>query len=140
MEDYGEYTPPDSLSSNGLDGRRFHNLYPVLYHRSGQRFADRQRRPIARFTRSGWTGVHRYTPIVWGGDPSTSFGFDGLRSSVTQALSMGTSGIGVWASDVGGFFTLTGDKLTRELLHRWIQFGAVSGVMRTKARGHRRAR
>ncbi len=135
MEDYGEYTPPDSLSSNGLDGRRFHNLYPVLYHRSGQRFADRQRRPIARFTRSGWTGVHRFTPIVWGGDPSTSFGFDGLRSSVTQALSMGTSGIGVWASDVGGFFTLTGDKLTRELLHRWIQFGAVSGVMRTKAEG-----
>ncbi len=135
MEDYGEYTPPDSVSSNGLDGRRFHNLYPVLYHRSGQRFADRQRRPIARFTRSGWTGVHRWTPIVWGGDPSTGFGFDGLRSSVTQALSMGTSGIGVWASDIGGFFTLTGDRLTPELLHRWIQFGVVSGVMRTKAEG-----
>ena len=41
----------------------------------------------------------------------------------------------MWASDVGGFFTLTGNKLTRELLHRWIQFGAVSGVMRTKGRG-----
>ncbi len=135
MEDYGEYTPPDAVSSNGLDGLRFHNLYPVLYHRSGQRFADRQRRPIARFTRSGWTGVHRYTPIVWGGDPSTTFGFDGLESSVKQALSVGLSGIGVWASDVGGFFTFTGDKLTRELLHRWIQFGAVSGVMRTKGEG-----
>jgi alpha-glucosidase (family GH31 glycosyl hydrolase) len=135
MEDYGEYTPPDSISSNGLGGLRFHNLYPILYHRSGQRFADRQRRPIARFTRSGWTGVHRYTPIVWGGDPSTTFGFDGLQSAVKQALSIGLSGIGVWASDVGGFFTFTGDKLTPELLHRWIEFGAVSGVMRTKAEG-----
>jgi alpha-glucosidase (family GH31 glycosyl hydrolase) len=127
MEDYGEYVPPDAQAD--------HNLYPVLYHRSGMRFADRQQRPIVRFVRSGWTGVHPYAQIVWGGDPSTVWGFDGLRSSVTEALTMGLSGIGIWGSDVGGFFTITGPGLTRELLHRWIQFGAVSTVMRTKAQG-----
>ena len=135
MEDYGEYVPPDATSVTRIPGRRLHNLYPLLYHRSADRFARRQDRPIARFIRSGWTGVHPYAPIVWGGDPSTGWGYDGLRSSVTQGLTMGLSGIGIWGSDIGGFFTLTGPKLTRELLHRWIQFGAVSPVMRTKAQG-----
>ena len=135
MEDYGEYVPPDATSVTRIPGRRLHNLYPLLYHRSADRFARRQERPIARFIRSGWSGVHPYAPIVWGGDPSTSWGFDGLRSSVTEGLTMGLSGIAIWGSDIGGFFTLTGPKLTRELLHRWIQFGAVSPVMRTKAQG-----
>jgi len=136
MEDYGEYTPPDSVSADGRPGTEMHNLYPVLYHRSGFRFARAQKRPIARFVRSGWTGVHPYAQIVWGGDPATRWGYDGLQSAVTQALSMGLSGISLWGSDVGGFFSLTAEeKLTPELLARWIEFGAVSGVMRTKAEG-----
>ena len=49
---------------------------------------------------------------------------------------MGLSGIGIWGSDIGGYFTLPGaPKLTPELLVRWIEFGAVSGAMRTKATG-----
>jgi alpha-glucosidase (family GH31 glycosyl hydrolase) len=136
MEDFGESIPPDSLAANGMDGGSFHNLYPVLYHRAGQRFADRADRPIARFLRSGWTGVHPYAPIVWGGDPTTGWGFDGLASAVRNGLSMGLSGIGIWGSDIGGYFTLPGAaRLTPELLVRWIQFGAVSGAMRTKSSG-----
>ena len=135
MEDYGEYTPPDSVSADGMGGAQMHNLYPVLYHRSGYRFARAQRRPIVRYVRSGWTGVAPYAQIVWGGDPTTDWGFDGLQSSVREALSIGLSGISTWGSDIGGFFTVTGPKLTPELLARWIEFGAVSGVMRTKAEG-----
>ena len=135
MEDYGEYTPPDSVSANGMAGAEMHNLYPVLYHRAGNEVARTAPRPVTRFVRSGWTGVHPYAPIVWGGDPTTGFGFDGLRSSVREALSMGLSGISTWGSDIGGFFTLSDERLTPELLARWIQFGAVSGVMRTKAEG-----
>jgi alpha-glucosidase (family GH31 glycosyl hydrolase) len=99
------------------------------------RFTRTAPRPLVRFVRSGWTGVHRYAPVVWGGDPTTGWGFDGLRSQVTQALTMGLSGISLWGSDIGGFFTLSDQRLTPELLARWIQFGAVSGVMRTKAEG-----
>jgi alpha-glucosidase (family GH31 glycosyl hydrolase) len=135
MEDYGEYTPPDSRAADGTPGTVLHNLYPVQYHRSGQRFAEVQSRPIVRFVRSGWTGVHRYAPVVWGGDPTTGWAFDGLRSAVRQALTMGLSGITHWGSDIGGFFTLGRERLTPELLARWIQFGAISGVMRTKAEG-----
>src|SRR3712207_2071707 len=48
---------------------------------------------------------------------------------------MGTSGISTWGSDIGGYFALGTNRLTPELLVRWIQFGAVSTVMRTKAGG-----
>ena len=73
--------------------------------------------------------------MVWGGDPTTAWGFDGLRSSVRQALTLGLSGVGIWGSDIGGFFAFFEDELTPELLMRWVQLGAVSGVMRTQANG-----
>jgi alpha-glucosidase (family GH31 glycosyl hydrolase) len=135
MEDFGESMPPDGRTHDGTTGARHHNAYPIGYHRAGQSFADRAPRPLARFVRSGWTGVHSYVPIVWGGDPTTSWGFDGLQSAVVNALGMGLSGISTWGSDIGGFFALGTNRLTPELLIRWIQFGAVSTVMRTKAGG-----
>jgi sulfoquinovosidase len=135
MEDFGEYTPLDSVSANGMLGTQMHNLYPVLYHRSGYEFARSQDRPVARHIRSGWTGVHPYAQIVWGGDPVTDWGYDGLASAVRQALTMGVSGISTWGSDIGGFFTIFSPALSPELLTRWVQFGAVSGVMRTKFSG-----
>jgi alpha-glucosidase (family GH31 glycosyl hydrolase) len=135
MEDYGEYAPPDSVAANGMTGAQMHNYYPVLYHRAGFRYARSKKRPVVRFVRSGWTGVHPYAQIVWGGDPSTDWGFDGLRSAVIEALTMGLSGISSWGSDIGGFFTFSSPPLTEELLVRWVQFGLVSGVMRTKAEG-----
>ena len=50
---------------------------------------------------------------------------------------MGLSGVSTWGSDIGGFFALLGNRLTPELLVRWIELGAVSGVMRTQANGIR---
>jgi alpha-glucosidase (family GH31 glycosyl hydrolase) len=135
MEDFGEYTPEDSVSHGGVPGTRMHNLYPVLYHRSSYRYARTQRRPVAGFIRSGWTGVHPYAQIVWGGDPSTDFGYDGITSAIRQALGLGTSGISRWGSDIGGFFALGQRRLTPEMLVRWIQLGAVSPIMRTEANG-----
>jgi alpha-glucosidase (family GH31 glycosyl hydrolase) len=137
MEDFGEYTPQDSVSSDGRTGSELHNLYPVLFHRAAARAAARAGggRPLARFCRSGWTGAAPHVPIVWGGDPTTSWGFDGLRSAVTEGLSIGLSGIGIWGTDIGGFFSLGEHRLTEELLIRWIQLGALVPVMRTKAAG-----
>jgi len=134
MEDFGEYTPPDSRSANGAGGESMHNLYPTLYHRASGDF-QRRRGGVAAFGRSGWTGAAAGMQMVWGGDPTVDWGFDGLSSAVTQALTMGTSGVSRWGSDIGGFFALGSRRLTPELLTRWIQFGAVSGVMRTQAEG-----
>ena len=133
MEDFGEYTPLDARDAAGQTGSALHNLYPTQYHCAARAAARR----AARFVRSGWTGTARCTPIVWGGDPSVDWGFDGLRSVVTNGLTMGLSGVSTWGSDIGGFFSLFENRLTPELLIRWIELGAVSGVMRTQANGIR---
>jgi alpha-glucosidase (family GH31 glycosyl hydrolase) len=135
MEDFGEYTPLDSRSADGTLGYEMHNLYPRLYHCAAWDWARRQRKPLLRFIRSGWTGAARCAPVVWNGDPTTDWGFDGLRSAVQNALSAGLSGVGVWGSDIGGFFALGARRLTPELLTRWVQLGAVSAAMRTQANG-----
>jgi alpha-glucosidase (family GH31 glycosyl hydrolase) len=135
MEDFGEYTPLDAKSADGTPGPAMHNLYPTLYHCATYDYTQGAPHPLAPFVRSGWTGTQRCVQIVWGGDPTTDWGFDGLTSAIRQALSIGTSGISRWGSDIGGFFSLTQGKLTPELLSRWIELGAVSGVMRTEANG-----
>ncbi len=135
MEDFGEYTPTDAAPSGGRAGTALHNAYATAYHRAAHRYAERAPRPLARFSRSGWTGTARHAQIVWGGDPSTTWGFDGLASAVRNGLTMGLSGVSLWGSDIGGFFTLTAPKLTPDLLRRWIEVGFASGVMRTEADG-----
>jgi alpha-glucosidase (family GH31 glycosyl hydrolase) len=133
MEDFGEYTPLDARAADGGTGSALHNRYPTQYHCGAFAAAPR----AARFVRSGWAGTARCAPIVWGGDPTVDWGFDGLRSVVTNGLTMGLSGVSTWGSDIGGFFALFENRLTEELLIRWIQVGAVSGVMRTQANGIR---
>ncbi len=140
MEDFGEYTPPNADSADGTPGTQMHNRYPTDYHCAVRRFQDAHftgdARPLVRFSRSGWTGAAACVDNVWGGDPTTLWGFDGISSAVMQGLSMGTSGIARWGSDIGGYHSFGPDQeLTTELLARWIELGAVSGVMRTKANG-----
>ena len=135
MEDFGEYTPLDAVGADGITGTAGHNAYVRQYHAAAHSVAEDLDRPLLRFVRSGWTGSAAVSPIVWGGDPSTTWDEDGLRAAVTNGLTMGLSGVGIWGSDIGGFFTLSAPQLTPELLIRWIQFGAFSGVMRTQANG-----
>jgi alpha-glucosidase len=135
MEDFGEYTPNDSTSADGRPGSEEHNLYPTLYHRAARAFSAQASRPLARFSRSGWTGTAAQAQLVWGGDPTTGWGFDGLRSALRNGLSMGLSGVSMWGSDIGGYFALSVPQTTPELERRWIELGFVSGVMRTEADG-----
>lgn len=135
MEDFGEYTPLDAVSADGITGTAFHNRYVRDYHCGVAQATAGAGKPLARFVRSGWTGSAACSPIVWGGDPTVGFGFDGLESSVYQALSMGTSGVGLWGSDIGGFFAFPSNPLTAELFDRWIAFGAMSVIMRTQKDG-----
>ena len=135
MEDFGEYTPLDSQYANGMDGTRMHNLYPTQYHCAAYDFVRKQDRPIVRFQRSGFTGAARCAQVVWSGDPTVGWDFDGLESQIKAGLSSGLSGISTWGSDIGGFFALGTRELSDELLKRWVQFGAVSPVMRTQRNG-----
>lgn len=136
MEDFGEYHPPDSVIQDGTPGMVAHNRYPRDYHCAAFDKVSDAGRPVLRYVRSGYTGSAACSPVVWGGDPSTGWDFDGLKSAITNGLTMGASGVGVWGSDIGGFFSILSRDLTPELLTRWIQFGAFSGVMRDQADGY----
>ena len=145
MEDFGEYTAPNVVAADGRAGSALHNRYPTDYHCAVARIAARLDRPLTRHQRSGWTGAARCANIVWGGDPTTRWGFDGLSSTITQGVGIGLSGVARWGSDIGGYFSFGADgsrpeapeipRLTPELLIRWIEVGAVSPVMRTKRSG-----
>ncbi|MBO0747436.1 MAG: hypothetical protein J2O47_03740, partial [Acidimicrobiaceae bacterium] len=141
MEDFGEYTPLDARTGRGddaPDGPAGHNRYATEYHRAAAEVAveleARAGRPLARFVRSGWSGAAPAVPIVWGGDPTTGWGWDGLTSAVIEGLSAGASGLAMWGSDIGGFLSSV-EHLTPELLCRWIEFGSLTPVMRTKSEG-----
>ena len=139
MEDFGEDTPLDARHADGTTlGTGGHNAYATAYHRgaaeAARRLEETTRRPLVRFVRSGFTGTTPNVAVVWGGDPTTGWGFDGLASALIEGLSMGASGVALWGSDIGGFLS-SEQKLTVELLVRWIQFGALSPLMRTKSSG-----
>ncbi|CAB4861471.1 MAG: hypothetical protein F2799_01000 [Actinobacteria bacterium] len=137
MEDFGEYTPLDSVASDGTPAGQMHNVYPRLYHKAASDFAATVERPLARFQRSGWSGTAQYAQVVWGGDPSTDWGFDGLSSVVKNGIGMGLSGVSLWGSDIGGYFSLSSSValLSEELLKRWVEVGFASGVMRNETDG-----
>ncbi len=135
MEDFGEYTPLDAVSEDGTTGTKFHNRYGRDYHCGAYEATVDAGKPLARFTRSGWTGSPACTPIVWGGDPTTGWDYDGIESSIYRALSIGTSGVGIWGSDIGGFFAMFGRYLNDELFDRWIAYGGLSVVMRSQRNG-----
>ena len=146
MEDFGESTPPVITQHDGSTGDVAHNRYPTDYHCALQRIAAGFGRPLVRFQRSGWIGSARCAEVVWGGDPTTVWGFDGITSAVTQLLSIGMSGVARWGTDIGGYVSFgagysekpgaTEDEtLTPELLTRWIELGALVPVMRTKRSG-----
>lgn len=131
MQDYGEWLPLDSVLSDGRDARRYHNRYPVDWHRAASD-ALRERYPSGdwvMFSRSGWLQDARYSQIVWAGDQEASWGqWDGLPTVVPALVSLGMSGVGFVTHDIGGYF---GGPSTKELYQRWIELGAFTPVMRT---------
>ena len=138
MEDFGEYTPTDSVFHDGRVGYEMHNLYPVLYHRASTRHTTARRgRDFVAYIRSGFHGVQPYARAVWGGDPTEDWSCsDGLCAAVHQGISQGLTGIAYWGSDIGGFHAVVNGRTDDELNTRWLQAGFASGIMRTQANGY----
>ncbi|MBN2308055.1 MAG: glycoside hydrolase family 31 protein [Candidatus Hydrogenedentes bacterium] len=139
MYDFGEYTPPDAQFSDGHDGHYWHNAYNLIYLRSAYRFfegldddpADGLAPDYVYFHRSGYAGSQHWAWAMWDGDPSASWAAsDGLPAQVSAGINAGLSGMPFWGSDIGGYHAYLVPAPTAELLIRWIEFGAFSGLMR----------
>ncbi len=116
-------------------GRASHivNFYPVEHVKGfydGLRAAG-QELPVL-LTRSAWCGAQRYGALLWSGDILSSF--EVFRRQLCAGLNTAIAGIPWWTTDIGGFYGANGDDPSfRELLQRWVAFGAFSPVMRMHA-------
>jgi alpha-D-xyloside xylohydrolase len=134
--DAGEHVPVDAFASNGDEGRRLHNVYPLLYNRcvfeATERFQRPEDGPPMIWSRAGWSGSQRY-PIGWGGDPQGDW--EGLASSIRGGLSWGMSGNPYHSSDIGGFYGT--ERPSAELYLRWLQAAVFSSHMCVHGPGER---
>ncbi len=126
MLDFGEYLPPDALLFDGRTGLEAHNDFPILYQKATWDYMTRVRgNDFMYFARAGYTGTQALTPIVWSGDPSTSFDdAKGLAAQVRGGLNAGISGIPFWGSDISGYTCLSDPPADKEVYLRWVAFGA----------------
>ena len=134
MADFGEYLPTDIRLFDGSDPLEAHNRWPVLWAKvNADAIARRGKTGDAVFfMRAGFSGVQAYCPLLWAGDQCVDFTrHDGIGTVLTAALSSGLVGNLVSHHDVGGYTSLHGNVRTEELLHRWIDLGAFTPVMRS---------
>jgi alpha-glucosidase (family GH31 glycosyl hydrolase) len=104
------------------------NKYAWLYAKTidgylREAYGDNQ----VTFARAAYQGSQRYLSAVWGGDSRSTW--DGLASSLANAMRCGFMGFPVWGSDVGGYL---GGKISEDLYARWLQLGAWSGLFEIK--------
>jgi alpha-glucosidase (family GH31 glycosyl hydrolase) len=133
MHDFGEHVPPDSIASDGSSGWQLHNQYPLLWARLGREFWDQERPDgdYVFFTRSGYTGIQKYAPLIWTGDSNSNWEkLDGLPSNIPAIISAGISGIPIATIDIAGFHCIFNRPADKELFIRWTELGALLPVMR----------
>jgi alpha-D-xyloside xylohydrolase len=136
MEDFGEWVDDTDRFAAGVTGRKMANLNPLFYHKityeisqaakPGAAGSRADKPDIVEFDRSGYAGSQAYTPVIWGGDQQPNWSQDyGLPSVVRAGITAGLVGFPVWGPDIDG------NGFSLELWTRWVEFGALTPVMRT---------
>ena len=131
--DFGDCIPPDAYYAN-IEGRRFQNLYSLVYNATVNSAIKSVDEHTAIWSRSGTAGSQRY-PVHWGGDSQCSW--SGLQGSLRATLSIGLSGFAFFSHDIGGFI----GRPDAELYIRWAQLGLLGAShSRTHGAGDENAR
>jgi len=134
MADFGEYLPTDSILFSKESSELFHNKYPVIWAKTVLDAIKEAGKleEIIFFTRSGYSGVSKYTRSVWAGDQLVNWSMDdGLASVIPAGISLGICGIAYFHSDIGGYTTSTEVTRNKEVFMRWAELEAFSPIMRS---------
>ena len=103
--------------------------YPLLHEGRYREGLSAEGRDGVLLCRSAWAGSQRHGVILWSGDVWSDW--DWFRAQIPAGLHAGLSGMGWWASDIGGFYDGHGESPAfRELLVRWFEFGVFSPICR----------
>ena len=130
--DFGDCIPANAHYLN-IAGRRFNNLYSLVYNAAVHRGAKSVDVDTAQWARSGTAGSQRY-PVHWGGDSQCSW--SALQGSLRANLSIGMSGFAYFSHDIGGFI----GKPSPELYVRWAQLAMFSSHARSHGAGDENGR
>lgn len=122
--DFGERIPTDVVYFDGSDSEQMHNLYTQIYNETVWEVLREYRQDDAiLFARSATAGGQKM-PVHWGGDNTSTF--ESMAESLRGGLSLGMSGFGYWAHDIGGF---EGNP-DAAVFKRWVPFGLLSSHSR----------
>lgn len=125
MEDFGEWVRDGDRFAAGRTGRVMATLNPLFYHKITFKIAHEADPDAVEFSRSGAPGSQAFTPVLWGGDQLPNWSRDnGLPAVVTAGITAGLSGFDVWGPDILSSGT------SKELWIRWMEFGALTPIMR----------
>jgi alpha-D-xyloside xylohydrolase len=101
--DFGERIPFDPKKvrySDGSDPIRMHNYYAQIYNQAVYEGMQKHGKEACLFARSATVGGQMF-PVHWGGDCESTF--EAMAETLRGGLSLGLSGFGSWAHDIGGF-------------------------------------
>ncbi|KAF5353216.1 hypothetical protein D9756_008052 [Leucocoprinus leucothites] len=130
--DFGERIPTGSTvyHNTNYSVEKMHNFYAYLYNKVTFEVLEKRlgKNKAVVFARSATAGCQRF-PVHWGGDPMSTY--EAMAETLRGGLSLGTSGFGYWAHDIGGFE----GKPDPGLYKRWFAFGSLSSHSRLHGSG-----
>lgn len=137
MADFGEALPFDAKLFSGESAASYHNRYPEEWAALNREAAiEANRDDIVFFCRAGYSRSPGEATLFWLGDQMVDWDEnDGIKSSITGALSGGISGFSLNHSDIGGYTTINNPlknyHRSKELLLRWSELAAFQTVYRS---------
>lgn len=134
MIDFGEHHRIDMVDSANANPYAVHNEYPLWWGKTNQEFWE-EHQPDGDYTywmRGGWTGIQKYSPLMWIGDPQFDWSAnDGIKTIIPAILSAGISGHPLVSSHIAGYEYNTLPSNSEELWIRWLQTCTMFPVMWT---------
>lgn len=115
--DFGERIPTgNTVYFDGSHPAKMHNYYAFLYNKITFEAVEKYKgkHEAIVFARAATAGGQRF-PVHWGGDPLSTF--EAMAETLRGGLSLGVSGFGYWAHDIGGFMHDLGMLLYDALLY-----------------------
>ncbi len=134
MADFGEHHRIEMVDSANGNPYAVHNEYPLWWARTNHEFWE-SRQPDGDYTfwmRGGWTGIQKYAPLMWTGDPQFDWSaVDGIKTIIPSILSAGLSGHPLVSAHIAGYEYNTLPANSEELWIRWLQVCSMFPVMWT---------
>jgi alpha-glucosidase (family GH31 glycosyl hydrolase) len=133
MNDFGEYTPYNSISYNGEYGLTMHNKYPLLWAKNADNFwkTTYPDRDFVIFPRSGFIGQQSNAAFHFTGDRNATYdNLSGLGGQIVGVTNSGISAHPNTSIDIGAYNCDKTKPMDKLMMFRWIEMGALIPVMR----------